>query len=415
MSTGAMSTGAMGTAAMGTPFQRPLRRADFGDDFTWGVATAAYQIEGGWDADGKGPSIWDTFTHRPARLRPRIADRSTGDVACDFYHRYPEDLALVPEMGFGAKRFSISWPRVLPSGTGAVNQAGLDFYSRVVDRCLELDVEPWVTLYHWDLPQVLQDRGGWANRDVLGWFEDYVGVVADAIGDRVRHWMIFNEPTSFLLVGDLVGVHAPGIRNPMTFLASVHHVNLAQAVGARVLRDRLTDPVVGTSQYFAPVLATGSTAAHRVAQRSSGALINRIFVEPNLGLGYPEQDCQLMRGVRRYQRDGDDQAIQVDWDFLGVQYYTRLKAPVLPIPLMWSAPLFGRDHRNFDHRHRLGGPTRWPLRRAGPRPLLWPVPAPAHHRERRRLSRRAGRQPGTRPPTDRLLRRTSAPGPPRRR
>src|SRR5690606_12518024 len=147
-----------------------LAKADFGDDYTWGVAHASYQVEGAWDADGKGPSIWDEFTHRRGLLgRSGIRDGSTGDVACDFYHRYREDTALVARLGFRAQRFSVSWPRVLPEGTGLTNPAGLDFYARVVDACLEAGVEPWVTLYHWDLPQALQARGGWANRDVLGW------------------------------------------------------------------------------------------------------------------------------------------------------------------------------------------------------------------------------------------------------
>ncbi|CAN5400997.1 GH1 family beta-glucosidase [soil metagenome] len=330
--------------------RREFDRADFGTDFTWGVATASYQIEGAWDTDGKGPSIWDTFTHGRALggLRSRIKDDSTGDVACDFYHRYPEDLALVPQMGFGAKRFSISWSRVLPEGTGRINQAGLDFYSRVVDRCLELGVEPWVTLYHWDLPQALQDKGGWANRDVVQWFGEYVGVVADALGDRVRNWMVFNEPLSFVLVGNLLGEHAPGHRSRSKFLASMHHVNLAQAEAARVLRDRATDPVVGTTHYLADIAPTGTTSAHQRAVTAADAFINRAYLEPNLGLGYPLEDCVFLSPIEKYQRPGDEDDIQVDWDFLGVQYYTRLLAKLAPIPGIWTVPTFGRDHRNFD-------------------------------------------------------------------
>lgn len=321
-----------------------LQRNDFGAGFTWGVASASYQIEGSPTAEGKGPSIWDTFSHRPRK----VADGSTGDVACDFYNRYPADLALTRDLGFGATRLSVSWPRVLPSGTGAVNRAGLDFYSRVVDECLALGLEPWLTLYHWDLPQALQDKGGWANRDVLGWFEEYTAVVADALGDRVKRWMIFNEPLSFTVVGHLVGVHAPGIRNPLKFLAAVHHVNLCQGVGAAVLRNSVPDAVVGTTQYLAPVMATGTSALHERARRSGDAFVNRMFLEPNLGLGYPDADCPLLRGIRRFQRDGDDEALQVEWDFLGVQYYTRLKVPPLPIPFLWTAPIFGRDWRNFE-------------------------------------------------------------------
>ena len=324
--------------------------ADFGSEFTWGVATASYQIEGAASTDGKGPSIWDTFTHNRGfgGLRERIRDRSTGDQACEFYERYPSDLALAAELGFGAKRFSISWPRVLPNGTGQINQAGLDFYSRVVDTCLELGLEPWVTLYHWDLPQALQDQGGWANRDVVAWFSEYVAVVADALGDRVKNWMVFNEPLSFVLVGHLLGEHAPGIRSKHKFLAAMHHVNLCQAEGARVLRERVSNPVVGTCQYLADIVPTGTTAAHQRAVRSADAFINRTYVEPNLGLGYPTEDCKFLAPVEKYQRPGDEDAIQVDWDFLGVQYYTRFKALLAPIPGLWTLPIFGRDFRNYE-------------------------------------------------------------------
>jgi beta-glucosidase len=324
-------------------------RADFGEDFTWGAAMASYQIEGAWDADGKGPSIWDAFTHsKLLGLRSPIKDRSTGDVACDWYHRHAADTALAAELGFDAMRFSISWPRVLPEGTGRVNTAGLDFYSRVVDECLERGVEPWVTLYHWDLPQALQERGGWAQRDVLGWFEEYVGTVADRLGDRVRHWMVFNEPLSFLVMGNLLGVHAPGLRSPRRFAAALHHVNLCQAVGARVLRERASDPVVGTTHYLADIAATGTTAAHRRAVVAADAFINRTYLEPNLGLGYPLDDCPFLRRVEPYVLPGDEEAIQCDWDFLGVQYYTRLLAHLAPVPGMWTIPAFGRDHRRFD-------------------------------------------------------------------
>lgn len=332
-----------------TTAREPLRRGDFGDGFTWGVATASYQIEGAWDADGKGPSIWDTFTHgKVLGLRSPIRDRSNGDVACDFYHRYPEDVALLDELGFGAKRFSVSWPRVLPEGTGRINRAGLDFYSRVVDECLERGVEPWITLYHWDLPQALQERGGWTDRDVVAWFAEYVGVVADALGDRVRHWMVFNEPLSFVMLGQLLGVHAPGRRGLRSFQSSLHHVNLSQAAGARVLRDRVPGAVVGTSHYLTDVRPTGSSAVHHLAARSADAFLNRAFLEPNLGLGYPIADCRLLAGVERYQRDGDEVDVLVDWDFLGVQYYTRLAAPPLPVPGLWTVPMFGRDFRRFD-------------------------------------------------------------------
>ena len=326
-----------------------MSAADFGTDFTWGVATASYQIEGAPDADGKGRSVWDDFTHgRGPFGLPRIKGDANGDVATDSYHRYEEDIALVAAMGFGAYRFSIAWPRVFPDGTGRVNQAGLDHYSRVVDACLAAGVEPWVTLYHWDLPSALEARGGWTNREIVGWFSDYVSVVVAALGDRVSHWMVFNEPFSFVGLGYLLGAHAPGRRGPSSFCAAAHHVNLATAEGTRAARaampaGRSGATEVGTTQYLSPILASGIGPLARVAERSADALINRLFLEPNLGLGYPTDDCGLLRGVEKFRRPGDDELATVDLDFLGVQYYTRLRAPWLPIPGIWTIPHFGQD------------------------------------------------------------------------
>jgi beta-glucosidase len=321
-----------------------LTRGDFGEDFTWGVAHAAYQVEGAWDVDGKGPSIWDTFAHRDGKIR----DGSTGDEACDFYRRYAADTALVRELGFDAQRFSVSWPRVLPEGTGRVNQAGLDFYRRVVDACLETGVEPWVTLYHWDLPEALHRRGGWANRDVVGWFEEYVGVVVDALGDRVRHWMVFNEPCSFVLMGYLAGLHAPGTRSLPKFLAATHHVNLSQAAGARAIRDRAADAQVGTTHIITPPRTTQDRPRDRRARAAIDAFANRMFLEPNFGLGYPTEAAGLLRGIERYRRPGDDDAVQVSWDFLGVQYYQRQLVKAVPIPGLHAVPWVSRDHRRYE-------------------------------------------------------------------
>ena len=321
-----------------------LSRSDFGDDFTWGVAHAAHQVEGAWDADGKGPSIWDTFTHGKGRIR----DHSTGDVACDFYHRYAEDTALVHDLGFDAQRLSISWPRVLPDGVGRVNRAGLDFYERVVDRCLEEGVEPWVTLFHWDFPEALQQRGGWMSRDSLGWFEEYVGVVADALGDRVRHWMAFNEPCSFLLVGHLAGVHAPGIRSLRKFLAATHHVNLCQGIGARVLRERSPGSQVGTTHIVTPTRTAADDERHRRAAAAIDAFANRIFIEPGFGLGYPTEASRWLRGIERSIRPGDEAALAVDWDFVGVQYYQRQLVKPAPIPGLHGVPWLSKDHRSYE-------------------------------------------------------------------
>ena len=309
-----------------------MAASDFGDDFTWGVATASYQIEGGWDADGKGPSIWDTFTHRKRRPIPTVFTGENGDEACDFYHRYEPDLEIMGGLGVGANRFSVSWPRVLPNGTGRVNEAGLDFYSRVVDATLANGMEPWLTLYHWDLPQALQDRGGWVNRDIVGWFEEYVGVMADRLGDRVKHWMIFNEPLSFCGGGYLLGMHAPGIVGPRPFMAAVHHVNLCQSAAARVVRDRVPGAVVGTTHVIGPVEARGPSAIHQRAKRAMEAITHGIFLEPNLGLGYPTDDNPVVGQVERFIRAGDDEAVKVDFDFIGAQYYASVLA--FPVPYL---------------------------------------------------------------------------------
>src|SRR3984957_14567172 len=204
----------------------------FPDGFLWGAATAAYQIEGAPGADGKGQSIWDTFSHTPGKTY----HGDTGDVACDSYHRYPEDIALLERLGVGAYRLSLSWPRIQPSGRGAVNIKGLDYYSRVIDALLEAGIPPRVTLYHWDLPQPLQDEGGWANRDIAGWFGEFTGIAAEAFGDRVGKWITLNEPWVVAHVGYRDGRHAPGIRDAAQAVAANHHLLLAHGQAVAALR-----------------------------------------------------------------------------------------------------------------------------------------------------------------------------------
>ena len=179
----------------------------FGKDFVWGTATAAYQIEGGYNEDGKGESIWDRFTANPRHVKTH----ENGNIACDSYHLYKTDLNLLKEMNFGAYRFSTAWSRILPQVTGKINQKGLDYYHNLVDYCHEIGIEPWLTLYHWDLPQALQDKGGWVNRDIVNWFSEYTDVVTRALGGKVKNWMVLNEPVSFVGGGYLAGVHPPGI------------------------------------------------------------------------------------------------------------------------------------------------------------------------------------------------------------
>ena len=206
-------------------------REDFGGDFLWGVSASAYQTEGAHDADGKGLSIWDVFTQKGY-----AANKQTGNQACDFYHRYREDLALMRSMHIRNFRFSISWSRILPEGRGRVNEAGLDFYDRLIDQCLALDIEPWVTLYHWDLPWALEQAGGWANREIVNWFSDYARVCVNRFGDRVKRWMVLNEPNTFTSAGYFLGVHAPRRRGLNNFLRAFHHAVLVQGCTPHLIR-----------------------------------------------------------------------------------------------------------------------------------------------------------------------------------
>jgi beta-glucosidase len=294
-------------------------KQDFGPGFLWGVATSSYQIEGGVNEDGRSPSIWDTFSHTPGKIKTG----ENGDLACDFYHRYQEDIALISEMNMRVNRFSLAWPRILPGGTGQVNQKGLDFYHRVIDRTLELGLEPWVTLYHWDLPQVLEDKGGWTNREIVAWFGEYVEVCSRAYGDKVKHWLVLNEPTIITVLGHLQGVHAPGRKGFGNFLPAVHLVALAQAEGGRIVRANVPDAQIGTTFSASHIEPGGPTWLSRAAAAGYDAIANRIFLEAALGLGYPWKTMPLLLGLRRYIKPGDMEKLPFDFDFVGLQTYFR--------------------------------------------------------------------------------------------
>jgi beta-glucosidase len=299
--------------------ENDIQRDQFGDDFQWGVATAAFQTEGGCNADGKGPSIWDRFTAKKGKIRNGDHARQ----ACEFYSDFKRDIDLVKALNIPNFRFSISWSRLMPEGVPPVNQAGVDFYSRVIDYCLEQGVEPWITLYHWDLPQALEDRGGWTNREVVGWFAGFARLCAERYGDRVGHWMVMNEPVVFTGAGYFLGVHAPGRRGLKNFLSAVHHTALSMAEGGRVLRSILPDAQIGTTFSCSPVEARSQRRRDIAATRRADALINRLFIEPLLGMGYPEQDLPVLKRLRRYFRDGDEERLSFDFDFIGLQNYTR--------------------------------------------------------------------------------------------
>src|SRR5438093_308426 len=259
------------------------KRVKFPPDFSWGTATASYQVEGAWDEDGKGESIWDRFSHEPGR----IMNGDTGDVACDQYHRYKEDVALMKELGLRGYRFSISWPRIFPEGKGKMNQAGLDYYNRLVDELLANGIRPFPTLYHWDLPQALQDEGGWANRDIIGHFTTYAETCIKSLGDRVEHWMVFNEPWVFTFLGYIAGIHAPGLRDRPAGMLAMHIANLAQASATRAMRAVGTAEAIGTAFSMTAAYPYTESEEDRAAAERQHAFSNDWFLRPLMAGVYP--------------------------------------------------------------------------------------------------------------------------------
>lgn len=293
---------------------------EFPQDFVWGAATAAYQIEGAWDEDGKGPSIWDVFCRVPGAIQ----NGDTGDVACDHYHRWQEDVALMRELGLRAYRFSISWPRVLPEGKGKVNLPGLDFYNRLVDALLAAGIQPFVTLYHWDLPQALQEEGGWPARDTACRFADYADVVSRRLGDRVHHWITLNEPWVAAYAGYGNGYHAPGIRNPLAAIQAAHHLLLAHGLAVPVLRENGDAATrVGITLNLAPVHPASDRPDDEEAARRYDGFLNRWFLDPLFRGRYPEDMLEMLGAALPEGYEEDMETISVPVDFLGVNNYTR--------------------------------------------------------------------------------------------
>ena len=292
----------------------------FPDGFVWGVATAAYQIEGAATEDGRGPSIWDTFSHTPGRTM----NGDTGDVAADHYHRWAEDIGHIADLGLGAYRFSVSWPRVQPGGAGPLNPAGIDFYSRLVDRLLEAGVRPVATMYHWDLPQELEDAGGWPARETALRFADYAAGVVGAFGDRVHTWTTLNEPWCSAYLGYASGVHAPGRTEPAAALAAVHHLNLAHGLAGRVVREQAPGAELSVTLNLHVVRPDSDSDADRDAARRIDALANWAFLGPMIDGGYPANLLADTAGVTDWSfvADGDERAAAVPLDVLGVNYYS---------------------------------------------------------------------------------------------
>ena len=298
----------------------------FPKDFLWGVATASYQIEGAWNTDGKGESIWDRFAHTVGKVK----GGDTGDVACDSYHRYKEDVELAKKLNMRSYRFSISWPRIQADGTGAPNRKGLDYYKRLADALQEAKIRPLATLYHWDLPQKLQDAGGWPNRDMVGRFTDYCNIVTRALGDRIAHWCIFNEPWVFTFLGYSRAVHAPALQDFAATMRATHVVNLAQGQAFRAIKAVNPKFEVGTAFSMSYCQPASDSSEDKAAADRAHAVGNVWFLEPALKgsypKGFPGENPYEMMGVK----SGDLELCKAPLDFVGINYYRRQLVKAIP-------------------------------------------------------------------------------------
>ncbi len=313
---------------MNQAYRIPFTKSDFGADFKWGVAQASYQTEGAWNIDGKGESVWDRFSH----TKGKIERGETGDVATDFYHRYKSDIALAKMMNFDVFRFSLSWSRIFPKGTGETNPLGIEFYHKVIDECLAQGLEPWLTIYHWDHPQALEDMGGWTNRKMVDWFSEYTEFVSKEYGSKVKNWMILNEPLSFTGMGYMFGEMAPGRKGLKNFKAAAHHAVLCQAEGGRIVRKNVADAHIGTTFAMSWIDPIDDNPKNIAAAKRMDAVYNRLFIEPTLGLGYPEDGLPYLKTMKKLYASGDEKMMQFDFDFVGVQYYYRTVAKKSMMP-----------------------------------------------------------------------------------
>ncbi|WP_293788447.1 GH1 family beta-glucosidase [uncultured Pedobacter sp.] len=313
-----------------------IKSSDFGSDFLWGVATAAAQIEGTATQYGKGPSIWDTFTAKNGKIKKN----HKLDPACDFYHRYTEDVSLVKHLGFKVFRFSIAWSRILPSGRGEINQEGIRFYHHLIDECLTNGITPYVTLYHWDLPQALEDEGGWTSFGINAAFNAFVSICALEYGDKVKNWIVLNEPFGYTSLGYMLGVHAPGKTGLSNFFPAVLHTALAQAEGAKILRAEVAKANIGTTYSCSEIIPYTESDNDVLAAKRIDCLMNRLFVEPTLGTGFPTADWDVLEkfqieyGTWRWQ-----ERMKFDFDFIGLQNYFPLTVKYnafIPVIQAWE-------------------------------------------------------------------------------
>ena len=306
---------------MTTTSPEPAGILQFPEGFAWGTATASYQIEGAVDEGGRGRSIWDTFAHTPGKVQ----DGDTGDVADDHYHRYAEDVALMADLGLTHYRFSLAWPRLLPEGTGALNTAGVEFYDRLLDELLGRGITPWVTIYHWDLPQVLEDAGGWPARDTAYRFVDYALAVHERFRDRITNWTTLNEPWVSTILGYAVGTHAPGRTEPAAAVRTAHHLLLGHGLAVRAMREVYPEGQYGITYSVSPVQAASDSPEDIDAARQVDGQLNRLFLDPVLRGAYPDDvvvDLAPISDLSHVQ-DGDLEAMSTPVDFVGINYYYR--------------------------------------------------------------------------------------------
>lgn len=296
-----------------------VKRSDFGEDFIWGVSSSAPQTEGHLDTDGKGPSIWDVF----ALQKGNIARFESPHHGTGFIKYYREDIALLSTLGIKHFRFSISWPRIFPEGKGMPNTRGILFYQELIDALLESGITPWVTLYHWDLPHALEEKGGWRNRATYQHFCDYVAFCVNLYGDRVKNWMILNEPMVFAGAGYFLGLHAPGKRGLSSFLPAMHHVALAQSEGARAARAEDSNANLGTTHSYTYFKAKNTSDRHYEASKRADLLINKLYPNLSSGLGYPLEELKFLKAVEKHIHQRDEINLVFPFDFWGIQVYTR--------------------------------------------------------------------------------------------
>ena len=291
---------------------------DFPKDFMWGTATSSYQIEGAADKDGKGKSIWDTFAHTPGKIN----NNENGDIAVDHYHRYKEDISLMGDIKLNSYRFSIAWSRILPEGVGKINNKGLDFYSKIIDECLKKNIKPFITLYHWDLPQALQDKGGWSNRDISKVFADYSEIIVKNYGDRCENFITFNEPAVFSIHGYLDGYMAPGYKDLDKYFASIHHINLAHGKSVQSVRSINKNIKIGCTLNMAPCIPATEKKEDIEATQIFDTYWNRSYADPMYLGKYPDL---ILKNISGYIKQNDMRDIFQKNDFIGLNHYQHIR------------------------------------------------------------------------------------------